>query len=434
MSDTNNALVERKPDTPLAVQLKDKQQQFHAALPAHIPTERFTRVVLTAIQQNPALARADRASLWNACMRAAADGLLPDNRDGALVIYSTRKGDDWIDTVQWMPMIAGLRKKIRNSGEIRDLDVVAVHAKDAFEYERGDAPYIKHRPYTPKPLPRFEKETDEQFAERWKAHADHGPLVAVYSVATFKDGGKSRDVMTRAEVEYVRDTYSKKNRKGEFSPAWVKSFDEMAKKTVVRRHAKTLPLSSDLDDLIRRDDALYDLSGKSDRAGAVATPKDLNDRLDMLAGPAETELPPHDEETGEVIEGTTNEDSAAADHVTAETKGAEASASSKAASAPDAAKKADPKPEPKKDAPKASPKATEAHQQASSPAADKQTPSAEDRRKALLADLVKQGDEHAANGPRDLEEWLDGLNGDETALLSHAQVKAWKNEAGRAGQ
>jgi recombination protein RecT len=410
--ETGNALVKRE-DKPLGIQLKEKQGQFHAALPAHIPVERFLRVVLTAIQNNPALARADRASLWNAAMRAAQDGLLPDGRDGALVIYSTRKGDDWIDAVQWMPMVGGIRKKIRNSGEIRDLDVVAVHAKDAFEYERGDNAFIRHKPFIA---------------------SDPGPLVAVYSVATFKDGGKSRDVMTRAEVEYVRDTYSKKNRKGEFSPAWVKSFDEMAKKTVVRRHAKTLPLSSDLDDLIRRDDALYDLSGKSDRAGAVATPTDLNDRLDMLAGPAETELPPHDEETGEVIEGTTNEDSAAADHVTAETKGAEASASSKAASAPDAAKKADPKPEPKKDAPKGSPKATEAHQQASSPAADKQTPSAEDRRKVLLADLVKQGDENAANGPRDLEEWLDGLNGDETALLSHAQVKAWKNEAGRAGQ
>jgi hypothetical protein len=132
----------------------------------------------------------------------------------------------------------------------------------------------------------------------------------------------------------------------------------------------------------------------------------------MLAGPAEADLPPHDEETGEVIDGTTNNDSAAADHVAAETKGAEASASSKAASAPDAAKtekKANPKP-------------------------DKQTPSAEDRRRAILADLVKQGDERAANGPRDLEEWLDGLTGDETALLSHAQVKAWKNEAARAGQ
>jgi recombination protein RecT len=388
---TGQELVERQPNKPLAVQLKDKQQQFHAALPAHIPVERFMRVILTAIHQNPKLARADRASLWNASMRAAQDGLLADGRDGALVIYSTKQGDRWVDIVQWMPMVGGIRKKIRNSGEIRDLDVVAVHAKDAFEYERGDNAFIRHKPFIA---------------------SDPGPLVAVYSVATFKDGGKSRDVMTRAEVEYVRDTYAKKDRDGNFSPAWRKSFDEMAKKTVVRRHAKTLPLSSDLDDLIRRDDALYNLDGKSDRAGTVATPKDLNDKLDMLAGPAEADLPPHDEETGEVIDGTTNNDSAAADHVAAETKGAEASASSKAASAPDAAKtekKANPKP-------------------------DKQTPSAEDRRRAILADLVKQGDERAANGPRDLEEWLDGLTGDETALLSHAQVKAWKNEAARAGQ
>jgi recombination protein RecT len=386
---TGNALVEHK-DKPLGIQLKEKQGQFHAALPAHIPVERFMRIILTAIQQNPALARADRASLWNASMRAAADGLLPDGRDGALVIYNTKEKDEngkdrWIAKVQWMPMIGGLRKKVRNSGEIKDWNAQVVHAKDAFEFELGDQPFIKHKPFM---------------------EGEPGPVVAAYSIAQFKSGELSREVMTRVQIEKVRSASRSKDR-----GPWVDWYEEMCRKTVARRHAKILPMSTDLDDLIRRDDELYDLDGKSDRAG-VATPKDLTARLDMLAGPAEADLPPHDEETGEVIDGTTNNDSAAADHVAAETKGAEASASSKAASAPDAAKtekKANPKP-------------------------DKQTPSAEDRRRAILADLVKQGDERAANGPRDLEEWLDGLTGDETALLSHAQVKAWKNEAARAGQ
>ena len=59
-------------------------------------------------------------------------------------------------------------------------------------------------------------------------------------------------------------------------------------------------------------------------------------------------------------------------------------------------------------------------------------PTAEERRKAILADLVRQGDEIAETGERALDEWIDGLNGDEQALLTPAQRSAWKQAAVRA--
>lgn len=251
-------------------ELGARRDQFAAALPAHIPAERFSRVVLTAIQNNPDLMRADRPSLWNACMRAAQDGLLPDQRDGALVIYSTKVGTEWIKKVQWMPMVAGIRKKVRNSGEIATWDVDIVHEKDEFEYELGDDPFIKHRPY-------------------WKG--DPGPMIAVYSVAVLKTGEKSREVMSKAEVDRVRDTFAKKDSKGEFSAAWRNSYEEMAKKTIARRHAKMLPMSTDLDDLVRRDDELYDLKGASDKEKPQ---RPLRERLEAAAN--------FDPDTGEIKE------------------------------------------------------------------------------------------------------------------------------------
>ena len=130
----------------LAVELGQRQPQFRAALPAHIPVERFVRVVLTAIQTSPKLAQMDRASLWNACMRAAQDGLLPDGREGALVPFKGK--------VTWIPMVGGIRKKVRNSEAIATWDVHAVHTKDQFQFELGDDPYIKHKPFMPKPLER----------------------------------------------------------------------------------------------------------------------------------------------------------------------------------------------------------------------------------------------------------------------------------------
>ncbi|WP_292570217.1 recombinase RecT [Mesorhizobium sp.] len=221
--------------------------QFKAALPAHIPVERFMRVVMTAIQNNPDLLKVTRHSLFNSAMKAAQDGLLPDSREGAIVPYK--------DQAQWMPMIGGLRKKARNSGEIATWDVHAVHENDEFDFELGDNPFIRHKPTL----------------------GDPGKLIAVYSVATLKSGEISRDVMSVSAVEKIRTKSRGKNTPWN-DPIF---YDEMAKKTVARRHSKVLPMSSDLDDLIRRDDGLYDLEGASDKV--EPKPRGLASKLDALA-------------------------------------------------------------------------------------------------------------------------------------------------------
>lgn len=258
--------AQTKPSSEIAVVRNDLDamtSQFQAALPAHIPVERFGRVVMTAIQNNPDLLKCSRKSLFNAAMKAAQDGLLPDSREGAMVPF---KGE-----VTWMPMIGGIRKKVRNSGEIATWDVHAVFEKDAFEFELGDEPFIKHKPYL----------------------GDRGKLIAVYSVATLKSGEKSRDVMSVAEVEKIR-ALSKGSNTPWNNPTF---YAEMAKKTVARRHSKVLPMSSDLDDLIRRDDHLYDLDGARDEA-QVDRPKSLAGRLDALADFSDGET--IDAETGEI--------------------------------------------------------------------------------------------------------------------------------------
>jgi recombination protein RecT len=203
--------------------------------------------------------------------------------------------------------------------------------------------------------------------------------------------------MTRAEIEYVRDTYSKKNRKGEFSPAWAKSFDEMAKKTVVRRHAKVLPMSSDLDDLVRRDDDLYDLDGRGDKtAAAEMRGKTLGDRLAMLAG---DETPAHDPETGEIKEPAPLV-SPAADAAPAQ-------------GTPQAAKSDPPAPSdaPKKDPPPEPPQAQEKAIAETDP----------------LADLRAKGDAAAAQGEAALNAWLDNgiMPVQEAALSKAGLIKGW---------
>lgn len=196
--------------------------QFKAALPAHVSVEKFVRVTLTAVQTNPQLLEADRRTLFAAATKAAQMGLLPDGREGAIVTFKNQ--------AQWMPMVAGIMKLVRNSGEISTWSVQAVYENDTFEFALGDDEHITHKPTL----------------------AIRGKLIAVYSIVTMKDGEKSREVMSVEDVNAIRA----RSRSGGSGP-WQTDFAEMAKKTVVRRHSKRLPLSTDIDGVVHEDDELF---------------------------------------------------------------------------------------------------------------------------------------------------------------------------------
>lgn len=200
--------------------LQVRQAALIAALPAHVPVERFKRTVITAVSQNPELLNADRRSLWNACMKAATDGLPPDGRYAALVPF---KGQ-----VQYMPMVMGVIQRVRNSGAVDYINAKVVYANDTIEHyidDRGE--HFKHIPAWPK---------------------DGGDIVGVYAIARDKAGNSYIEIMTKAQVERVRQSSHARN-----ATPWTQWWDEMARKTVIRRLAKKLPATTDID-AIGRDD------------------------------------------------------------------------------------------------------------------------------------------------------------------------------------
>jgi recombination protein RecT len=264
-------------EMPLALKtLRDDlgrmQDQFKFALPAHIPAERFVRVVMTAVQRNPKLLRCTRQSFFNACMSAANDGLLPDGREGAIVPYGDDEGGgSRSENAQWLPMTQGLRKKVRNSGALTDWNVQVVQQGDEFDYALGDNPFIHH-----KPSPRGGRTR---------------PVLFAYSIATYPDGSKSREVMNIDQIEDIRK--KSKARKGPWSdPVF---FPEMCRKTVARLHSKQLPMSTDLDRLMQRDDALYDFAGAGDQRKPIAPsqrPESVAAALDTFGGAVASVAPP----------------------------------------------------------------------------------------------------------------------------------------------
>lgn len=193
-------------------------------LPAGIDPDRFIRTVVTTVQMNPDLAYADRRSLLGSCMKAAQDGLMPDGREAVLNIYSTKQKvngrDEWVPTVQYLPMVRGLLKVARNSGEIASIDAAAVYEKDHFVFARGDDPRIEHIPYL--------------------GAEDPGQVIAAYMIVKLTNGEVHREVMSRRDIEKVREASKAKN-----GPGWSTWYDQFAIKSVIKRGTKLLPQSSD---------------------------------------------------------------------------------------------------------------------------------------------------------------------------------------------
>ena len=249
----------------LRSQLERRSDELKRALPTHIPPERFIRVVQTAAQLNPDLLTVNRTSLWNSCLRAAQDGLLPDGREGVILPYRDNKTQT--TNAQWQPMVYGILKRFRNSGQFKSIAAGIVHEHDQFKYwidERGE--HMEHVPGD-----------------------DGGKPVKAYAVALTKDGGSMIKVMSVPEIEKRRAVSKAKD-----GPMWREWWDEAAMKTVLRNLAKRLPSSSDLDDLIRRDDELYDFDNAAERRTGLSRPVDVNSALDHFSG-ADPSPPPRSE-------------------------------------------------------------------------------------------------------------------------------------------
>jgi recombination protein RecT len=208
--------------------LNASRDAIASRLPRHLTADRMLKVALTSINKTPKLLECTRESLTAAIMQAAELGLEPGGAlgEGYLVPYNCKVKDAngkerWEMQCQFIPGYRGLISLARRSGQIVSLEAHVVHAKDAFACQLGLNPSLEHAP-------------------AWE-EADPGALRFVYAVAKLKDGGTQFEVMSKAQVDGIRA----RSKAGNFGP-WVTDYEEMARKTVVRRLFKYLPVSVEM--------------------------------------------------------------------------------------------------------------------------------------------------------------------------------------------
>lgn len=244
------------------------RSQLAAALPEGITPERFQRIAITALlddqakQRDPSkqLLACDRASLYQAIIKCAQDGLNPDGRDAALV----KRGDK----VAYQPMIGGLRKIAARYGwTIRS---AAVRERDEFDFT-DEPPSLYHKVFT---------------------GGERGELCFAYAVARHADGRREQCVMTRDQV-------LKRAESATTQQVWGAWPDEMWAKTPARDLFQELPLAEEVRSRMRdalEPSAAERLYGPSEIS--EGTPLALTSEPGAGVAAAGAPAPPPDDEPG----------------------------------------------------------------------------------------------------------------------------------------
>jgi recombination protein RecT len=254
----------------LTVRQRIESPDFRAAvaqvLPKHLTPDRFVRVAILALTRTPALAECEQASLFNALMRLSQLGLEPDGYRAHLIPFRNEKRG--VVECQLIIDYKGLAELVMRSGTVSFLHADVVCDNDRFDFDRGEI--LEHR---------------------INLKEDRGSPYAVYCRVKFKDGSERAELMSKADVERIRQR-SKTPTKGPWQTDW----NEMAKKTCFRRLSKWLPLSAEL-----RDAADADSEALEDQRVAGARPIfDSREAIPaMRADSFLSPLPPPPEETSE---------------------------------------------------------------------------------------------------------------------------------------
>ena len=231
-------LQKATPQDGIQRMLKHAWPRIEAVMPKHMSSERLFQLAVSTINQTPQLAECDSASLLSCVMKCSALGLEPSAVDGLGRAYILPYRNHGRMQATFILGYKGIIDLARRSGQLVSIHAQAVYEGDSFDF--------------------WEDEEGQHFSFRPNRDAVHAPqkLTDVYMTARLKDGGRVFEHMSKAEVDAIRKR-SKAANKG----PWVTDYEAMALKTVIRRAARYLPMSTQAQEAVAADESTPDYTG-----------------------------------------------------------------------------------------------------------------------------------------------------------------------------
>lgn len=267
------------PARAFAAQLERALPEIARALPRHLTAERLARVALTQMRVVPGLAQCEPLSILAAVFQAAQLGLEPGVLGQCYILpYQDRKTGRKV--AQFLIGYQGYLTLAYRSGALQSLTVRAVYAGDEFAVDLGLEEALHYRPAP-------------------DAQRDPTHLQSVFLVVRYKDGGHYLDVMWRDEIEAHR----RRSPAADRGP-WVTDYEMMARKTIIRRAWRYLPLAVEDRTLLARaaaaEERVYTGTALDFAAAVLPEPADESEALAAEGPTPEAELPAATGSTGPV--------------------------------------------------------------------------------------------------------------------------------------
>lgn len=223
------AVAKKQPQT-IKDYINAMSGEIAKALPQVMTPERFTRIALSAVSNTPKLGNCTPQSFLGAMMNAAQLGLEPNTPLGQAYLIPFENRKKGVTECQFQIGYKGLIDLAYRSGEVKMIDAQTVYENDEFEYELGIDPVLKHKP----------------------ARTNRGNPIYFYATFKLTNGGQGFHVMSIEDVREHAKKYSKTYNNG----PWQTNFEEMAKKTVLKKLLKYAPLKTEFVKQVTQDETI----------------------------------------------------------------------------------------------------------------------------------------------------------------------------------
>jgi len=224
----------RKKSDNLRGYIERNQSEIAKALPDYVGKDRFFKLLVTELVRNPDIAQCEPASVIESIYQCARLGLSPGPSPIGK-IHLIRFGSQCTTIIDYK----GLIDLAKRSGRCKDIRAYVV-----YENEIEGGRFVHKASNTPNPPMLFHEPID--FGER-------GNPVGAYAIAYFDDRDPTWQILSIKDIEKARS--SSRGSSSSKSP-WNTHWEEMAKKTAIRRLCKFLDLSDEMSDQLAKEDAV----------------------------------------------------------------------------------------------------------------------------------------------------------------------------------